>query len=135
MAAKKIVKRTGWREAIGIGLLAFSILTFLSQMSYFYGDIPILQSPPQSPPANLVGPVGAWVTFAIFMSLGVIGYLIPIVLLAIGLMLVLGRELRISIKIAWIALIFCALVCIVQMQPDLWAGLENHLNVGAPGDY
>ena len=133
MAAKKIVKRTGWREAIGIGLLAFSILTFLSQMSYFYGDIPILQSPPQSPPANLVGPVGAWVTFAIFMSLGVIGYLIPIVLLAIGLMLVLGRELRISIKIAWIALIFCALVCIVQMQPDLWAGLEDHLNVGAPG--
>jgi len=133
MASKKTVKRTGWREAIGIGLLAFSILTFLSQMSYFHGDISVLQSPPQSPPANLVGPVGAWVTFGIFMSLGVIGYLLPIALLAVGLMLVLGRELRISIKIGWIALIFCSLVCIVQMQPDLWSRLEDHLNVGAPG--
>ena len=133
MASRKTVKRTGWREATGIGLLAFSILTFLSQMSYFYGDIFLFQSPPQVPPANLVGPVGAWVTFVIFMGLGVVGYLVPIALMVIGLMLVLSRELRISFKIVWVLLIFCSLACIVQMQPTLWERLVAHLNVGEPG--
>ena len=134
MASKKEeIRRTGWREAGGILLLALSVLALLSQISYQPGDIGILQFPPHAPTANFVGPVGAWGTFLTFLVFGVTGYLFPPIIAALGLVLVLSREVRVRYKLLWVMLVLVALACLVEMQTELWAGAVRRLNIGNPG--
>ena len=133
MASKKQIKRTGWREFWGIVLLAASVLVLLSQVSYRPTDISLFQSPPQRPPANFVGPVGAWITFVLFMGLGVVGYLVPPIMACLGLMLVVSTETRILPKLGWLLALTFGLVCMVELQPHLWAGVMLRLNLDSPG--
>ena len=133
MGTKAEIKRTGWREVWGTVLLAASVLVLLSQVSYQPGDISLLQSPPQTPPANLVGPIGAWFTFFIFMGLGVVGYLLPVAMGVLGLMLVFSKETRIWAKLAWVLVLIVGLTCTIEMQPELWVGVMGRLNIDSPG--
>jgi len=125
--------RTGWYEAWGILLLAACILLVLAMVSYNPEDIRWLHEPPNTPPANFIGPVGAWVSFFLFMAFGVAGYLIPAVVAVVGFLLMLKREGRAWAKLAGMLVMLLAVLCVVELQPELWAGLRARLNVGSPG--
>jgi S-DNA-T family DNA segregation ATPase FtsK/SpoIIIE len=104
--------RSPRREAIGVILLALCLLSFLCVFSFNAEDIGFLHDPPASPPHNLVGPFGAWFAFIGFILFGVGGYLLPFILLFIGLI---------------------ALSSLFEYQPGLWGGLTGWLNVGSSG--
>lgn len=133
MAVKKEMRRTGWREAWGILLLAFCVLMFLSVISYVPGDIAFVQDPPNQPAKNYIGPAGAWFSFILFMGFGVAGYLSPAVIAGIGVMLLLKREGMVWTRVCWIAGVYLAVVVLIELQETAWHGLVQHLNVSSPG--
>ncbi len=133
MAVKKEIRRTGWREVWGILLLAFCILMFLSVISYVPGDIGFIQDPPNQPARNYIGPAGAWFSFLLFFSFGVAGYLSPVVIAGIAVLLLLKREGLVWTRLLWILAVFVSFVILIELQTNSWASLLQHLNVSSPG--
>src|ERR1700722_6950872 len=75
----------GLNDVIGIVLMGLAILLLIALCSYEPGDISTLQDPPNYPKHNLIGPVGAWVAYGWLVWLGVPAYLLPLVLVFVGL--------------------------------------------------
>lgn len=133
MAVKKETRHTGWREVWGILLLAACILMFLSVISYVPGDIGFIQDPPNRPAQNYIGPAGAWFSFVLFMAFGVAGFLSPVLIAGIGIMLLLKHEGRVWTRVLWIFAIYLALVSLIEMQQTVWEGAVHYLNSTSPG--
>lgn len=133
MAVKKITARSGWLEVAGILLLTLSILSLLAVFSYDPGDISFFKSPPNDPPSNFIGPVGAWFAFLLFMGLGVAGYLAPLSFAYSGLVCLFKREGRIWTKIAWSLIVLLAISALIELNGTGWADRRAHLNVGSAG--
>ncbi len=66
MGVRTQVVRSGWSGAGGGFLFAAAAQLFLSLISYNAGDVRVLQMPPNDPPHNLIGPMGAWSVFVLF---------------------------------------------------------------------
>ena len=133
MAVKKEIARTGWQEIGGIILLAVCVLSVLSLFSYEAGDIAVLHSPPNDPPHNFIGPVGAWFSFLSFMGLGVGGYILPALFSYLGLICLFKREGRLWPKFMWSLLLLLAAAALLQLNAPLWEGVRDRLNVGSAG--
>ena len=65
-------------------LLVMVVFSALSLFSYSWTDISILKARASQPPDNLIGPVGAWMSFLLFMTFGVGAYLTPLWFLIVG---------------------------------------------------
>ena len=133
MAVKKEIVRTGWRELWGILLVGLSVLVLLSLISYRPEDIPLVQSPPNSPALNFIGPVGAWIAYVIFMGLGVVGYLVSVILGITGLLLIFKREGRVWPKVLWMLAILVSFLCLVELKDSAWADWTQRFDVSGPG--
>ena len=66
-------------DLIGVLLLAFSILVFLSLKSYDSADIAFNISTPNSPAHNYIGISGAYIGFGLFLALGFSAYFVPLI--------------------------------------------------------
>jgi S-DNA-T family DNA segregation ATPase FtsK/SpoIIIE len=134
MAVKKEIVKAGFHEALGILLLALCALGILSLFSFDPGDIALLQSPPNAPPTNFIGPAGAWFGFLTFMAFGVSGYLLPAALAYLGLICILKREGRIWPKALWLLAFLVTICCLMELSGGAWSALRARLNtVGAGG--
>lgn len=133
MAVKKITARSGWLEVSGILLLTLSILSLLALFSFDPGDITVFKTPPNDPPANFIGPVGAWFAFLLFMGLGVAGYLAPLSFAYSGLVCLFKREGRIWTKVVWSLVSLLAVSALLELNGAAWAERRAHLNVGSAG--
>jgi S-DNA-T family DNA segregation ATPase FtsK/SpoIIIE len=133
MAVKKEITRTGWQEVAGILLLALCVLGILSLFSYDPQDVSALTNPPNAPPANFIGPVGAWFGFLSFILFGVCGYLVPAGLAYVGLLCLFKREGRIWTKALWMLGLLLAITALVDMSPLTWEALREKVNAGSAG--
>lgn len=134
MAVKKETVRAGFHEAMGIVLLAACIIGILSLFSFDPKDIALLRNPPNDPPSNFIGPVGAWFGFLTFMTFGVCGYLVPAAFAYLGLLCFYRRDGRIWPKAVWLLAMFVTLCCLMELGPGAWRGLTEKINsVGAGG--
>ena len=124
---------TGKREALSILVLGVCAILFLSLVSYDWRDISLLRVPPNNPPANFIGPVGAWVSFVMFMTLGVGAYLLPIWLLGFGIVLIFRGIEHVRAKVLWAALFMLSMACLVQLRADWFPSPRTSLNIDAPG--
>lgn len=128
------VTRSPKREAIGVILLAFCLLSVLCVFSFNAKDIAQLHNPPVSPPHNLVGPLGAWCAYYLcFLPFGVSGFLMPFVLLTGGLMMTLRSYVRAWPVWVWLMTGMVSLSGFLEYQPRLWEKIRVILNVGSPG--
>jgi S-DNA-T family DNA segregation ATPase FtsK/SpoIIIE len=71
------------REVIGVVLIALSLLTLLSLLSFVPGDKNIL-TPHSPPPRNLIGSAGALFASILFFAIGGAAYLFPVLLGLLG---------------------------------------------------
>lgn len=124
---------TGIREAWSIVLLATCVLLFLSLVSYDWRDIPLLQSPPNEPPVNFIGPVGAWVSFVLLSAFGVVAYLLPLWFLGFGVVMIFHGIEHARAKLAWASLMMFSLCGLVDMRPMFLDTLARALNLGSVG--
>ena len=73
----------GFNDIIGIVLMGSAILLLIALLSYDPGDIS--KAPPNRPMHNMIGPIGAWVAYGWLLWLGAPAYLLPFVLVFVGL--------------------------------------------------
>jgi len=122
-------QHTGIRELAGIGVLTLSALMVLALVSYDTGDISILQAPPNDPPLNFIGPVGAWFGFLILMMFGNGAWLVPLGCVALGLLLLFRPSERIGLRILWAFVFVLAISGLLALHPLGWGRLEARFNI------
>ncbi|NQU41283.1 MAG: DNA translocase FtsK [Lentisphaerae bacterium] len=106
----------GWRRLWGIILVPLCLFLALGLFSYDWKDIGLLQAPPNSPPSNLIGPVGAWLSFGFFMLFGIGAYLTPVWCLVFGVVLFFDREERVWPRGLWLFVLMLSLVAGMELQ-------------------
>ena len=75
----------GLGYVIGVTLLALALFLFIAQWSFARGDLPVNAMPPNSPIHNHAGWLGAQTAHGFFFVLGASAYLLPVVLVMLGL--------------------------------------------------
>jgi S-DNA-T family DNA segregation ATPase FtsK/SpoIIIE len=106
----------GWRRLWGIILVPLCLFLALGLFSYDWKDISLLQAPPNSPPANLIGPVGAWLSFGLFMLFGMGTYLAPLWCLVFGIVLFFDREERVWPRGIWLFVWVLSVVALMELS-------------------
>jgi len=133
MAVKKEVMRSGWQEVAGIILIALGVLCLLGLLSYEWRDISALNTPPNDPPVNFIGPVGAWFAYGLFALLGIAGYLFPAGLLYLGLAAFLKPEGGTGRRAACLVVLLISVSMFFELSPDGWQSARENLNIGFAG--
>lgn len=132
MAAKASTESINGRRAWGFLLLPLCLFIALSLFSYDWKDIDVLRASADRQSYNLIGPVGAWLSFGLFTLLGVGAYTIPFLCLAFGLILILDSEERIwkkGVAAVVFALTFAALAELSNQEWHWWARTCWKLNI------
>ena len=130
-------RRTGRREIIGLGLLAFSVLLGLSLLSFRPHDISVIQSPPNQPTANIIGLAGAWSAYVLFVLLGLAAYVLPVVLATQGVLCLAGDEhvpgLKLGHKLGWMGLLLLCAACLLELMHAPVSRMASDLNLAFAG--
>ncbi|MDI6775047.1 MAG: DNA translocase FtsK 4TM domain-containing protein [Verrucomicrobiota bacterium] len=119
----------GTRPVWGVLLLVLVVFVVPSLLSYDWADIPLLKAREPQTPQNMIGPVGAWLAFWLFVTLGVGAYLAPLWLALAGLALILSRARRVWPQIAWCSAFVLAAVLIQEFFEAGWAERRTALNI------
>jgi S-DNA-T family DNA segregation ATPase FtsK/SpoIIIE len=83
--AATTVETRGFSDIIGIVLISLAFLLLLALFSFDRNDVATNRVPANEHVSNWIGPVGAYSANALFFVLGAAGYLVPLVLLGLGL--------------------------------------------------
>lgn len=133
MAATKPTERSRWCGFWGILLAAAGVLLILALLSYTPEDIGVFRLPPNSPPRNLVGLVGAWMAFLAFIAFGFAAYALPAALLIMGLLMMFQKEGWLWTKAIGLAGIMLVLSNIMQIHNPAWHEAMERLSLTGPG--
>jgi S-DNA-T family DNA segregation ATPase FtsK/SpoIIIE len=133
MATAKQSERSRWCGFWGILLAAGSVLLLLALLSYTPEDIGLFKLPPNSPPRNLIGLLGAWSGFLVFMGFGYAAYAVPAVLLSMGLLMMFQKEGLLWPKAVGLAGIPLLLSAILQIHAPAWGDAVERLSWTGPG--
>jgi len=113
-------KHAHGREIWAVILVVLSLLLLLSLISYDPYDVGHVSASDHKPAANFIGPVGAWIAFGTFQTLGLAAYGLMAVLAVIGATLLLGKEVPWRGKIGAGILLLISLACLLHVT-----GLER----------
>src|SRR5579859_3896778 len=113
-------KHSGGREIWAVVLVVLSLMLLLSLISYDPYDVGHVSASDHRPAANFIGPVGAWIAFGTFQTLGLAAYGLMAVLAVIGATLLLGKEVPWRGKIWAGILLLISLACLLHVT-----GLER----------
>jgi S-DNA-T family DNA segregation ATPase FtsK/SpoIIIE len=107
-------------EIIAITLLAFGLLLLLALVSFDPADVAYLITPVNDPRVNFIGPIGAYISFGLFFSLGLMAYLLPLLMFATGIALIFVKEVNYLFKSIWIGLMILSGSCLIQLAQPLF---------------
>jgi S-DNA-T family DNA segregation ATPase FtsK/SpoIIIE len=119
----------GTRRWLGLALLPVFLFALLGLLTYDWRDIGWLQSPPNRPPANLIGLFGAWSTFFGYHLFGLGLWLVPVWIGAAAVMLLTGRGREVGVRTAWASLFLLALCGLLQLGDAILVGTLDDLNM------
>jgi S-DNA-T family DNA segregation ATPase FtsK/SpoIIIE len=129
----------GFNDVIGIVLGAAGLLLLVALLSYDPHDSAANVTPPNNPPHNLGGPIGAWVSFVLFRGVGVAAYLIPALLLLFGLGCLFQFLSYLQRRWFWgVVLLFCCmgLVSTFEKKDAGWLhNIATDLNAPSVGGF
>jgi DNA segregation ATPase FtsK/SpoIIIE, S-DNA-T family len=130
---KKVESRGGWHEAWGLVLLSLGILILLSLLSYDPGDIGLLKMPPNRPPSNFIGPLGAWTAFGLIMGFGLAAFTVPAGLFILGGLVLFQKGGAVWPRALWMLEILAAFACLLEIQETLFLETARELNAAPVG--
>ncbi|NLB59957.1 MAG: hypothetical protein GX806_02610, partial [Lentisphaerae bacterium] len=134
MSALTSNRQAGLAELRGIVLLTLSALMILALVSYRWEDIALLKVPPNDPPLNYIGPVGAWFAFLSLMTLGFGAFLLPLLGIALGLGALRRASVFAGRRLAWGGLSLLLISGLLALHALGWELLGQKFNLlGLPG--
>ncbi len=129
MAETRKNLQTGARELTGIILLTVGLLMTLALISYHWRDISLLKAPPNSPPANYIGPAGAWFAFSALLTFGVAALLLPVGVALAGALLLFQPGQPIRLRILWWLAVVVSVGGLIHLYPDIFYNLCERFNI------
>src|SRR5690349_13009206 len=82
-SAQPVVKH-GFEDIIGVLLILLAVLLCGSQISFDPHDLSFVSDPPNHPPHNWIGTLGAHLAFVFFFVLGEAAYILPALVATFG---------------------------------------------------
>ncbi len=128
----------GLNDVVGIVLGAAALLLMVALLSYDQGDSVLNKVPPNNPPHNLGGPLGAWVASKLFWVFGIGAFMIPVLLLMFALGYLLQFLAYLQRRWLWGAvLLLCCmgLASTFEMDFRLLRHLQKILNAPSVGGF
>ncbi len=123
---------SGFRFLWGLILLPLALLLLLGLGSYQWQDVFFYQSPPTSPPANLIGPVGVWLALLLYSLFGPGAYAVPAAFILAGVILLVVRQAPVRGRLFWCCIALLSLVALLDIA-GLFAGAVESLNIPHDG--
>jgi len=80
----------GFDDIIGVVLLLAALLLLMAQLSFDPHDIRFLNNPPMRPAHNWIGPLGAYISWWIFLVFGMVAYVLPLLIAIFGAAFLFG---------------------------------------------
>ncbi len=135
-SAENSSPRRGLDDVIGVALLIAAVLLLLAQWSFDSWDIAAIHNPPNKPPHNWIGPIGAYLAWFVFLAFGVVGYLVPLLLAMFGAAHLLGFLHYLCERLRWSLLwsvgLLVSLTGLLYLAGTAgWLG-NFHLKLGVP---
>ena len=103
------------RRVIGVFMFPVALFPFLALFSYDWHDISALCVPPASPASNLIGAAGAWFAYGGYQLIGLAIWFVPLLCVFAGVLLVVGRPLRLGRRSVGVALFILSATCLLQL--------------------
>jgi S-DNA-T family DNA segregation ATPase FtsK/SpoIIIE len=122
-------RQTGINELWGIILLTLGALMLLSLLSYRWEDIHLLKAPPNDPPLNFIGPVGAWFAFVNLMTIGLGAFLLPVVCGVLGFLKLFRSEAATWQRFTWGLVMILAFSGLLALHASGWESLCRWFNI------
>lgn len=121
-------------------LLGAGTLLFLALVSYSPADVSSFwwfgsQEPPQRPPENFIGPVGAIIAGFCYFHLGAASYLLAVMLIGFGGAKFLHVGLDLKRRVGWMAAFLLSGACLAGIQPWFLHGWKTHFKIEGPGGW
>ena len=121
-----------FNDIIGIVLMGCALLLLVSLFSYSPNDLAAVANPPNHPVHNLIGPFGAWVAYKWFLWVGVTAYLLPFLLVFIGLGCFFEPLAYLRRRWLWTVVLFVCCMGVVDLYGEFLHPVRLKLKV-APG--
>lgn len=135
MAATSADSKKALRVIWGIILLLICVFIVLSLAKYDWRDIDSLKVPPNDPPVNLIGPVGAWLVYTMFIFIGLGAYLVPIWCLIFSALLLFDDEERLWPKLIWCLVLVLSISSLLELSGKWWQGITDSKNIPFTGGF
>lgn len=123
----------GFSDIIGIVLMCCAVLLLAALLSYNPRDVPANALPTNPTVQNWIGPFGAWLGYYCLLLLGFAAYVLPIVLLLVGLGCFFEAFAYLRRRWLWTGVLLLCCVCLLDLyRPFLRQG-ELRLSTTAGG--
>jgi S-DNA-T family DNA segregation ATPase FtsK/SpoIIIE len=123
----------GLNDLIGVVLMGLAVLLLIAIFSYDANDRPENRLPPNNPIHNAIGPFGAWMAFQWIRGVGLAAYLLPFVLIFVGLGCFSQRLAFIRRRWAWAAVLFICCMGLADLFHTSLSGVHARLKASPGG--
>jgi S-DNA-T family DNA segregation ATPase FtsK/SpoIIIE len=125
----------GFGDVIGVALLAIALLLLVAQLSFDRYDLSFFRDPHNKPIHNWIGPLGAYLAWGSFLPFGLVGYLLPWLLVLFGAAYLLNflgylRE-HLRWSLLWSAMLIVSLTGLLYLADNGGLRGKFHENIGA----
>ncbi|MDR1304715.1 MAG: DNA translocase FtsK [Verrucomicrobiales bacterium] len=134
MAGKRKTDRE-LRLIIAFILAGCGLLTLLALFSFNKNDLGLIHEPPNQPPENLIGTVGAYWAGGVLLLFGLAAYLIPVIMVGVSIALFFNTFQRDNLyKLVWVALVMVSGAGLLQLIKPVFKLFDHYLIcAGHPG--
>lgn len=127
------VESKRWTDAFAVGTLMIAVMMLAALFSFDPQDVAERGPGDTHETKNLIGLLGAYGANALFFLLGLTGYLIPPVLVLIGLTFLSNRFAYFRSRWPWIAVFAVAISGLLDLYHPLFSTVKDNLGLVSPG--
>ncbi len=125
--------RRGFSDIIGIVLMGSAVLLLVSLLSYHPRDVAANGLPTNTAVRNWIGPFGAWTAYYWLLWVGAAAYILPMLLLFLGLGCFFPAFAYLRRRWFWAVVLFLCCIGLLDLYQSYLGGLERSLNTTAGG--
>ncbi len=123
----------GFNDIIGIILVGFAVLLLVALLSYHPRDVSANGVPVNAPLRNWIGPIGAWMAYVFLRWVGAAVYVVPVLLLLVGLGFFFESFQYLRRRWLWTLVLFGCCVGLLDLYRGYLGGVERNLYITAGG--
>ncbi len=123
----------GFNDIVGFVLTGLGLLLLLMLLSYHPHDTGDVVNPPNRPVQNWIGPFGAIMARGWIVAGGMAAYLLPFVLVFLGLGCFFEALGYVRRRWLWTIVLFCCCAGLLDLYAPYLAGIHRRLNTTAGG--